>query len=230
MTRASDRESSYSPKHRIVGAIILVSLAVIFLPMILNPDRPPPRPKDTNRLNEIPKPETQVFRMPAASLSQAESPESSLDVTASPADTTRSEERSGAARSSTSVAKATTDKRDDAHARKDTDMQTAIGTSANEGSQRDTQVTTSVDNAATTKKAEGWVVQVGTFSDSENAKRLQDRLQQSGFLVNLQSVDLKGRKVVRVRVGPYRQKHVAMDARSRIEKEVGLEGAVLAYP
>lgn len=230
MTRASDRESSYSPKHRIVGAIILVSLAVIFLPMILNPDQPPSRPTDAARLNEIPKPETQVFRMPAASLNQVESPESSQDMTTSPADATHSEERSGATTPSTSVVKATPDKRDREHTRKDTDMQNAVGTSADKSTQQDTQVSTKVDDAAATKKAEGWVVQVGTFSDSENAKRLQDRLQQSGFLVNLQSVDLKGRKVVRVRVGPYRQKRVAMDARSRIEKEVGLDGVVLAYP
>jgi DedD protein len=230
MTRASDRESSYSPKHRIVGAIILVSLAVIFLPMILNPDQPTPRPKDATRLNEIPKPETQVFRMPAASLDQVGSPESSQDMAVSSADATGSEKGSGAARPSTSVAKATTDKRDREDARKDIDMRTAPETSADKSTQQDTQVSTSVDTAAATKKAEGWVVQVGAFSDGESARRLQDRLQQSGFLVNLQSVDLKGRKVVRVRVGPYRQKRVAMDARSRIEKEVGLEGVVLAYP
>jgi DedD protein len=226
MARASDKESSYSPKHRIMGAIILVSLAVIFLPMILNRDWPPSRPNGPSRLNEIPKPETQVFRMPAASLSQVESPESSQDVTASPAETTRSEENSVAARPSTSVAKATTDNQDGRLTRKDTDMQIAGDTSADKGAQRHT----SVDDAAATNKADGWVVQVGTFSNSENAKRLQDRLQQSGFLVNLQNVELKGRKVVRVRVGPYRQKHVAMDARTRIEKEVGLEGVVLAYP
>ena len=230
MTRASDRESSYSPKHRIVGAIILVSLAVIFLPIILNPEQPPPRPKDATRLNEIPKPETQVFRMPAASLDQVGSSESSQDMAASPADATRSEERSGTATPSTSVAKATTHERDREHARKDTDTQTTVGTTVDRSTQQETQVSKSVDNAAAAKKAEGWVVQVGTFSDSENAKRLQDRLQQSGFLVNLQSVDLKGRKVVRVRVGPYRQRRVAMDALSKIEKEVGLEGVVLVYP
>ena len=229
MTRASDRESKYSPKHRIVGAIILVSLGVIFLPMILNPDQPAPRLKDATSLNEIPKPETQVFRIPAASLNQIESPESSRNVTASPADTTRNETHSGVVAPTTSVAKTTTDKRDREHLRKDTDVQTAVSTSADNRTQQDTRASTGVDDAATAK-AEGWVVQVGTFSDGENAKRLQDRLQQSGFLVNLQSVDLKGRKVVRVRVGPYRQKRIAMDARSKIEKEVGLEGVVLAYP
>lgn len=228
MARASDKESSYSPKHRIVGAIILVSLAVIFLPMILSPDQPPSPPKET--LNAIPKPETQVFRMPAASLGQVKSPESSQDLMAGGADTTRSKERSVPVGPSTSVAKATSDSDNTARARKDTDMRAAGATPTDNAAQRETRATTSVDNAAATKKADGWVVQVGTFSDSENAKRLQERLQQSGFLVNLQNVDLKGRKVVRVRVGPYRQKHVAMDARSRIEKEVGLEGVVLAYP
>lgn len=35
MARQSDNEHIFHPKHRIVGAIIIVSLAVIFLPMVL---------------------------------------------------------------------------------------------------------------------------------------------------------------------------------------------------
>ncbi len=228
MTRASNRESNYSPKHRIVGAIILVSLAVIFLPMILNPDQPPPAPKQT--LNVIPKPETQVFRMPAASLGQVKSPESSQETTASGAETKRSKEGSVPVEPSTSVAKATSNNDDSGRTRKYRDMQAANATLTDKAAQRETRTTTSLNNAAATKNADGWIVQVGAFSDGEKVKRLQDRLRQSGFLVNLQNVDLNGRKMVRVRVGPYRQKHVAMDARSKIEKEIGLEGVVLAYP
>ncbi len=35
MARQSDNEHVFHPKHRIIGAIIIVSLAVIFLPMVL---------------------------------------------------------------------------------------------------------------------------------------------------------------------------------------------------
>ena len=102
--------------------------------------------------------------------------------------------------------------------------------SAVDESRRAQTTSPSATKTAAPSKVEGWILQVGTFSSDENAKRLRDRLQKDGFLVNLQNVELKGRKVVRVRVGPFRQKHVAMEARAKIEKEVGLEGVILAYP
>lgn len=228
MARASDKESSYSPKHRILGAIILVSLAVIFLPMILSPDRPPPPPSGIGNLGEMPEPETQVFRMPAASLADDESTRSK-DVAAAVPETARRQQDSGMTKPAISMAKTDADNRKGTRSTIGV-QQTTADSSANKTPQKDAPAAKGADNAATKNKVDGWVVQVGTFSDSENAKRLRDKLQKNGFLVNLQDVELKGRKVVRVRVGPYRQKHVAMDARSRIEKEVGLEGVVIAYP
>ena len=65
MATARD-EGSYSPKHRILGAIIVVSLAVIFLPMILSDDNAPqPLGTTADKLSEAPQSETKVFRMPA---------------------------------------------------------------------------------------------------------------------------------------------------------------------
>lgn len=208
---------SYSPKHRILGAIIVVSLAVIFLPMILSDSNAPPRPgAPASRLSETPQPETKVFRMPAASLQSTPAP--TTDVGASRPETTASREPVIEPAAPTSAA-----------SRPKTLEQKALNKpiSAPPREQVALQGATKPD---TQSKAEGWILQVGTFSSDENAKRLRDRLQKDGFLVNLQNVELKGRKVVRVRVGPFRQKHVAMEARAKIEKEVGLEGVILAYP
>jgi DedD protein len=43
MTRKNGSNADFNPKHRIVGAIIVVSLAVIFVPMILDEREPPAR-------------------------------------------------------------------------------------------------------------------------------------------------------------------------------------------
>lgn len=217
MASARD-EGSYSPKHRILGAIIVVSLAVIFLPMILSDSNVPPRPGvAVSKLGEIPQPETKVFRMPAASLESTPAP-TTADAGTSQPETTASQEpvvepappASAASRPGTLEQKAP-----------------SKVVSPPRREQVASQGATKPDVSG---KTEGWILQVGTFSSDENAKRLRDRLQKDGFLVNLQNVELKGRKVVRVRVGPFRQKHVAMEARAKIEKEVGLEGVILAYP
>jgi DedD protein len=217
MATARD-EGSYSPKHRILGAIIVVSLAVIFLPMILSDSNVPPRPEvAVSKLGEVPQPETKVFRMPAASLESMPAP-ATTDVGASESETTASQKPivqpappASAASPPRTLEQKAPSKAVSAPRREQVASQGAIKPDAS-------------------SKTEGWILQVATFSSDENAKRLRDRLQKDGFLVNLQNIELKGHKVVRVRVGPFRQKHVAMEARAKIEKEVGLEGVILAYP
>lgn len=204
-------EGSYSPKHRILGAIIVVSLAVIFLPMILSDSNAPPRPGIAeNKLSEAPQPEIKVFRVPAASLESTPAP-ATPDAGASQTETTASQDPMVEPAAPASPPKTLEQKTPNK------------AVSAPRREQVASQGETKAD-------AEGWILQVGTFSSDENAKRLRDRLQKDGFLVNLQNIELKGRKVVRVRVGPFRQKHVAMEARAKIEKEVGVAGVVLAYP
>ncbi len=217
MASARD-EGSYSPKHRILGAIIVVSLAVIFLPMILSDSNAPPRPGvAVSKLGEIPQPETKVFRMPAAS-SESTSGPTTADASASQAETTASQEPAVEPAPPTSAI---------AHPKT---LEQKAPSKAVNTPRREQVASQDAIKPDALSKTEGWILQVATFSSDENAKRLRDRLQKDGFLVNLQNIELKGRKVVRVRVGPFRQKHVAMEARAKIEKEVGLEGVVLAYP
>ncbi len=211
-------EGSYSPKHRILGAIIVVSLAVIFLPMILSDSNAPPRPEiAASKLGEAPQPETKVFRMPAATSESPPAP-ATADAGASQPETTATQ---GPAVEPPPPAAAAGGPRT---------LEQKAPSKAVSTPRREQVASEAATKPDAPSKVEGWILQVGTFSSDENAKRLRDRLQKDGFLVNLQNVELKGRKVVRVRVGPFRQKHVAMEARAKIEKEVGLEGVILAYP
>jgi DedD protein len=219
MAGARDDEGSYSPKHRILGAIIVVSLAVIFLPMILSDGNAPPRRESpVSKVSEAPPPDTKVFRMPAASLEPAPAPPVS-SVGASKPEATSPAQQNATVKPAPKVSASARPRTLDPKA-----PSKVVTTQSRE------QAVAEGANTDAAGKTEGWILQVGTFSSDENAKRLRDRLQKEGFLVNLQNVELKGRKVVRVRVGPFRQKHVAMEARSKIEKEVGLEGVLLAYP
>lgn len=199
MGGAHDDEGDFNPKHRIVGAVIVVSLAVIVLPMILSDEPGQPAASRVSDISEIPQPETKVLRLPTTSLAEQAVTDTQVTTTTTTVETgsTKKPEKSN----TTITARATQIE------------QTEPKSSANE----------------TSTASRGWVVQVGTFSNDDNARRLRDKLKKHGFLVKLVDVKLKGEKAVRVRVGPYRQKRVAEKAQTQIRQKVGVEGVVLAY-
>lgn len=199
MARAHDGGGEFNPKHRIVGAVIVVSLAVIVLPMILSDEPGQPAASRVSEISEIPQPETKVLRLPTQSLAEQAVTDTQVTTTTTTLETGSTEklEKPGP----TITAKATQA------------QQAEPKKSASE----------------TSPASQGWVVQVGTFSNNDNAHRLRDELKKHGFLVKLVDVKLKGEQAVRVRVGPYRQKRVAEKAQTQIRQKVGLEGVVLAY-
>lgn len=73
-----------------------------------------------------------------------------------------------------------------------------------------------------------WMVQVGTFSDPANARRLKKKLQSQQYRVVTKVVALNSGSAVRVRVGPYSSRQVAINARDRINRKNGIKGVVLA--
>ncbi len=199
MGRAHDDGGDFNPKHRIVGAVIVVSLAVIVLPMILSDGPGQPGVSRVSDISDIPQPETKVLRLPITSLAEQAITDTQVTTT------------------TTTVETGSTKKREKSN--------TTITAKATQTQQ--TEPKSSASETATASR--GWVVQVGTFSNDDNARRLRDKLKKHGFLVKLVDVKLKGEKAVRVHVGPYRQKRVAEKAQTQIRQKVGLKGVVLAY-
>lgn len=76
-----------------------------------------------------------------------------------------------------------------------------------------------------------WVIQVGSFSKKENAQKLVDRLRKAQFdTMDPEAVDLRGRFLYRVRVGPLVQESEAKKMLPGIEKVSGLKGRIVRYP
>ena len=71
----------------------------------------------------------------------------------------------------------------------------------------------------------GWVVQLGSFSSQQNARRLADEVSEHGFSVFLMSLDQSGKKLYRVRVGPRDSRAQATELAGRLAK-VGYSGQV----
>lgn len=205
MTQRDTDQPSFDPKHRIIGAIVVVVLAVILLPIVLS-DRPPsPEP---NSANTAPPSEpatgdnkvavTVVSRPPAAAEPAnipAASPPPPLNTPAPvPAP---------------------------APASKPTPAKPAPEAKAAPKSAAPTE---------TKPVASGWVVQVGTFSNAANAAKLEQKLRAHGDSVRAEQINLEGGKAVRLRVGPFPDRNAALKAQDRIQKDIGVKGVVLAYP
>ncbi len=76
----------------------------------------------------------------------------------------------------------------------------------------------------------GFAVQVGSFGDQANAAELTDKLVASGFPAFLEDIDFRGRTIYRVKVGPQPGREDADELRQRLADSEGLEGIVVAHP
>jgi len=75
-----------------------------------------------------------------------------------------------------------------------------------------------------------WVVQLGSFSSEENAEALNQKLRQAGFKAFVEPLRQNGGTVYRVRVGPELKRSDADGINDRLQKELELDGIVVHYP
>ena len=209
MAQRDDANTEFNPKHRIVGAIIIVALVVIFVPMILNQREPPP---DTRAVSEPSArgeiADTRVVVTPVAPM-EPKTPdggETAMKTMSPAADSTPNPETLPIA-----------------PAEKPAAVKKLPATSTN-GKTAKAPVST------TEKITKGWIVQVGTFSNKENAIHLRSKLSSHGHTVHTETVTVGGKKATRLRVGPFRDKGEAEKVQAQIRKETGVQGLVQTYP
>lgn len=90
-----------------------------------------------------------------------------------------------------------------------------------------------VEAVATREGLSAWVVQVGSFSQRENAENLVERLRGKSFAVDMEQVSIKGKTLYRVMVGPEVDRKQAEMILARVNKEVAplkLVGTLKSYP
>ena len=193
MADRNEARPDFNPKHRIVGAIVLVALVVIFVPMLLNENEPPPELKGVREMPPRGATETKVIVTPVAS-EEAKPRQNPEAVTKTETTSTITE---GAPKQETKTAPAEKPAK---------------------------------APAAADKITQAWVVQVGTFSNTDNANHLRDKLKSRGHTVHVETVTLAGKKALRLRVGPFRDKEQAAKAQAQIRKELHVQGVVQSYP
>ncbi len=80
-------------------------------------------------------------------------------------------------------------------------------------------------------KLSAWVIQVGSFSQLDNASDLVGRLRQAGFdTMEPESAIVGGKTVYRVQVGPEADRRRAEQLVPKIKQVAKLTGTVMSYP
>lgn len=229
-------------KRRLMVAVVVWILALIFLPMLLKqgqstqpaqatstqlglPEMPamPEEHREVRSLDLVQKPAeptAQVAQNTAQPAAKAGSPASSTQPE-TPAPTQTAPAPSQPV--STQVAK--------------TPSQPAPALKADKPKSESVKPKSGTPNApvkaATTDKpaATGkWVIQVGSFSDKGNAETLARRLRARNYPVLMSRIALHDRNWYRVQVGPLRSRADADAKQTRLQAQLGLNGKVVALP
>lgn len=198
-------------KQRLVGAIVLVSLAVIFIPMMLDGGESssmpmfgsniPDRPDDGFEPLEIPlKPVTTVAEERPVLIDKAEpAPKPAEKSTGSTAPVTQ--QASGDEPSPSKPEKAV----------------------------KPASASTKPSSAAAADTEAAWVVQAGSFSQSSNALSLRDKLRAKGFTAFVEKLTSGGGTIYRVRIGPELKRDNAEKQQQRLQRVMGMKGIVMGH-
>ena len=206
-------------KERLVGAAVLVVLAVIFIPMLLDETPTGPGPITESNIPEQPdepfnsrivpvKPKPAEVELPPPSTVDSETDSSAAEPAAPPAATTGS----GAASNGEST-------------------DTVTAPTAGAGTDKKPEVSQAMPEPGDDDaKPSGWVVQLGSFAKEDNARDLNKKLQADGYASFVEPVMNSGERVYRVRVGPQVLRDDAEKIRERIAGEFDIKGIVVSYP
>ncbi|MDH5631927.1 MAG: SPOR domain-containing protein [Gammaproteobacteria bacterium] len=207
-------EQNFNPRHRIVGAIVVVSLAVILVPMVLDknewePQQPSAGPAETQVI---------VTRVEDMRRSHEKVAADSGSSTPAPDPVAEEPKSSQSTQTKTITVKPEPQSQPEKIQAAATASKPAVAPASHQ--------------AAVTKKPAGqnagWVIQLGTFANPKNVERIRDQLSAGGFKVSTEPVQLRSGPAVRVRVGPYDRKAQADSMQQRILDDTGIKGAVLA--
>ena len=216
-------------RRRLVGAIALVTIIAVFLPMVLDHE---PKPVSQDVSIQIPSPNSGAFTSKIVPLTPG--------AKATPDATAKPEVASGSEPLLTPTVKAEAPKTvstlpaklaEDASPPAATDTEAAPPKKA---VAEKTQPATSpvekpkaVDKGkARPKGGSAYVVQVAALNDTDKVKQIQEQLAAAGVKVYTEVVPTSHGNVTRVRAGPFASRDEAEKARDRL-KGMGLSGNVL---
>ena len=228
-------------KQRLVGAVVLVSLAVVFVPILFDmphetveepagdlisgiPERPQggfeSSASGTLEAPRTPRLDTELERERGLSASGAGAGERTVSSETPVAGTTSS-------------SPGTTGAAEVADASGEPAPGSSSGSSAASADAAPAKKQPDRGSApkpvAETSTAGGWTVQIGSFAKSENALALRKRLRAGGYPAFVESGSSSRGSVSRVFVGPMPDREQAKASAAKLRREMALEGIVVRH-
>lgn len=74
-----------------------------------------------------------------------------------------------------------------------------------------------------------WMVQLGTFGNASNAYALRDRLREDGFDGHTKKIKIKGKEAIRVFTGPFVNKREADRIKKRVDEKYKVESLLVHF-
>ncbi len=197
--------------QRIVGAIVIVSLAIIFIPLLLETNRLDEGNLTVSPIPEVPREiSTIVFK-----LNEANGKFEGEGLTASEALTTKvNEELINSAQEielgSQSVK---------AEGKGNAQIQDSGKAKPNEAPPS----VVIIDDG----KQHSWMLQLASFKNEKNAFKLRDSLRAKQYVAHVDERKLSAGSIWRVRIGPVLSKSKITKMQATLEKEMGMKGLIV---
>ncbi|WP_297794091.1 SPOR domain-containing protein [uncultured Marinobacter sp.] len=211
-------------KQRIIGALVLISLAVIFVPMLFDEPHSERTSSSINIPEEPPFPEVDAPEPPAADAPAYRLEESGEPEPVSDSDAQRQVQR--------------VDEPQEPVSRSEPEPESPTETSEPveqpvaqepepEREQPVQESSQQVDSAEYAGSLDGaWVVQLGSFGSADNARNLRNKVRDQGYNSHLQKIQRGDTTLTRVFSGPFAEKAEAERAKRALDREFGLNSLV----
>lgn len=208
-------------KQRLIGAVVLVALAVIFVPMFLSG----PVPRDGVDVPLAIPPQPQV-NPPATTTAPgtAQSEQAPLLTDTQPVDPPRSNEQRTQVDSEPVRAEHVEQEQPPVRSQPTIAAPTPAPSSAPAPTPPAPPVKQAPAELAT------WTVQVASFSDQSRALTMRDQLRKKGYPAYVESAKAANQQVFRVRVGPMAKRDAAEAMLTKLAKAEKLQGQVRPHP
>ena len=194
-------------KQRLIGAVVLAALGIIFIPMILDnePDdfmaNGSSIPPKSEHITGIKKVEVKPSPSPIVATEQRIPVDEKTDKTV------------------VSPVKAIKRKN--------------ISSNSSKEQRQKIKTTTSItakDKNKPGSTTRAWAVQVGSFGDYANAMRLRNKLRKKSYTAFVEKITVNNKTVYRVRTGPFIKRDKAELASQELVKKHKIKGLVVSHP
>jgi len=198
--------------QRIVGAIVILSLAIIFIPALLETDHLDPGKSTDSPIPEVPREiSTIVFQ-----LNEENGKFEGEGLTASEAFTEEVAREIANSENEIEIVEPDSEK----------------NSSGQDLASENTVAEVKPVKRQTFKEAEdgkqhSWMLQLGSFKDEQNAIKLRDSLRNKQYVANVDERKLSSGSIWRVRIGPVLSKEKIIEIQGLVEKETDLKGLIV---